>query len=54
MTTGFLVGKPEGERILARPRRGWEYNIKVSLKEMRWNDVDRFTCLCVGRIGGLL
>jgi len=24
-----LVGKPEGKRPLGRPRRRWEYNIKV-------------------------
>jgi len=39
MTTGFLAGKSEGERPLARPRRGWEYEINISLKEMRWNGV---------------
>jgi len=27
-----LVGKLEGERLLGRPRRRWEYNIKVNLK----------------------
>jgi hypothetical protein len=30
--TGFLAGKPEGERLLARPSRGWEYNFNISLK----------------------
>jgi len=27
-----LVGKPEGKRPLARPRRRWEDNIKMDLK----------------------
>jgi hypothetical protein len=27
-----LVGKPEGERPLGRPRRRWEDNIKVYLQ----------------------
>ena len=28
-----LVGKPEGKRPLGRPRRRWEDNIKMDLKE---------------------
>jgi hypothetical protein len=31
-----LVGKPERRRPLGRPRRGWEYNIKIDLKEVGW------------------
>jgi hypothetical protein len=29
-----LVGRPEGKRPLGRPRRGWEDNIKMYLKEI--------------------
>ena len=29
-----LVGKPEGKRPLGRPRRRWEDNIKVDLREV--------------------
>ena len=29
-----LVGKPEGKRPLERPRRRWEDNIKMDLKEV--------------------
>jgi len=29
-----LVGKPEGERPLGRPRRRWKDNIKVDLQEL--------------------
>jgi hypothetical protein len=29
-----LVGKPEGRRQLGRPRRIWEYNIKMNLQEV--------------------
>jgi len=29
-----LVGKPEGRRPLGRPRRSWDYNIKMDLKEV--------------------
>jgi len=30
----ILVGKPQGERPLGRPRRRWEDNIKTDLREM--------------------
>ena len=29
-----LVGKPEGKRPLGRPRRRWEDNIKIDLREV--------------------
>ena len=29
-----LVGKPEGKRPLGRPRRRWEDNIQMDLKEI--------------------
>ena len=29
-----LVGKPEGKRPLGRPRRRWEDNIKMYLREV--------------------
>jgi len=33
------VGKPEGKRPLGRPRRRWEDNIKMDLKEVGvWMD----------------
>jgi hypothetical protein len=31
----MLVGKPEGRRPLGRPRRRWEDNIKMDLREVR-------------------
>ena len=31
---GVLVGKPEGKRPLGRPRRKWEDNIKMDLREV--------------------
>jgi hypothetical protein len=33
---GVLVGKPEGKRPLARPRRRWEDGIKMDLREISW------------------
>jgi hypothetical protein len=29
-----LVGKPEGKRLLERPRRKWEDNIKMHLPDV--------------------
>jgi hypothetical protein len=31
-----LVGKLEGRRILGRPRRRWEDNIKMDLRDVGW------------------
>ena len=36
-TYRVLVGKPEGKRPLGRPRRRWEDNIKVDLKEVGYD-----------------
>jgi hypothetical protein len=35
-----LVGKPEGRRPLRRTRSGREDNIKMNIKEVRWEGVD--------------
>jgi len=35
-----LVGKPKGRRLLGRPRRRWENNIKMDLQEVRCVDID--------------
>jgi len=35
-----LVGKPEGKRPLGRPRRRWEDNIKMNLKEVGCGGMD--------------
>jgi hypothetical protein len=37
----FLVGKPEGKRPLARPRRRWEDNIKMDVKQVGGGRGDR-------------
>jgi hypothetical protein len=36
----ILVDKPEGRRLLGRPRRRWEDNIKMDLREVGFGDVD--------------
>jgi hypothetical protein len=50
----LLVGEPEGKRPLGRPRRRWEFNIKIDVQEvgcggMEWmelaQDRDRWRAL---------
>jgi hypothetical protein len=36
----ILVGKPDGKRSLGRPRRRWEDNIKIDLREIGWGGMD--------------
>jgi hypothetical protein len=36
----ILVGRPERRRPLGRPRRRWEDNIKIDLREIGFGDVD--------------
>ena len=37
-----LVGNPERGRLLGRPRRRWENNIKIELPEVEWGyELDR-------------
>jgi hypothetical protein len=36
----ILVGRPEGKRLLGRPRCRWVDNIKIDLREIGWDVVD--------------
>jgi hypothetical protein len=36
----ILVRRPEGRRSLGRPRRRWEGNIKMDLREIGFGDLD--------------
>ena len=36
------MGKPEVKRPLGRPRRRWDFNIKMNLKEVRWRGMGWF------------
>jgi hypothetical protein len=36
----ILVGKPEENRPLGRPRRRWVQNIKIYLRKIGWDDMD--------------
>jgi len=56
-----LVGKREGKRPLGRPRRRWEYNIKMDLQEVEcgvwtgssWLRIGtRGDCECDGELSG--
>jgi hypothetical protein len=35
-----LVRKPEGKRLQERPRRKWECNIKMYLRDIAWSGMD--------------
>jgi hypothetical protein len=49
-----LVGKPEGKRPLGRPRRGWEYGIRIDLREIGLGVWIGFYWLRTRTGGGLL
>jgi hypothetical protein len=36
----ILVGKTEGKRPLGRPRHRWMDNIKMDLRDIRWDGMD--------------
>jgi hypothetical protein len=36
----ILLGKAEGKRPQGRPRRRWENNINMDLKEIEWGGMD--------------
>jgi hypothetical protein len=36
----ILMGKPKGKRTLEKPRRRWEYGIKMDLQEIGWGRVE--------------
>jgi hypothetical protein len=44
-----LVGRPGGKRPLERPRRRWEDNIKIDLREI-WTDGSNWIQLVQDRI----
>jgi hypothetical protein len=36
----ILVGKPEGKRPLEGPRRKWVDDIKMDIREIKWDGMD--------------
>jgi hypothetical protein len=49
-----LVGRPEGKRPLGGPKRRWEDNIKMDLREIGIDGRTGFGWLRIGSSGGLL
>jgi len=41
MRNAILVGKSKGKRPLGRSRLRWKDNIRIDLREVRWEDVHR-------------
>jgi hypothetical protein len=50
----ILVGRPEWRRPLGRPKRRWEDNIKMNLREIGFVDVDWIHWAQNSTGGGLL
>jgi hypothetical protein len=50
----ILVGKPEGNRPLERPRRRWEDGLKMDRRKIGWGVWSGFTWLRIGIVGLLL
>ena len=48
------MGKPEARRPLGRPKRSWEDNIKVDLRDVGWEALVKSIWLRIGAGGGLL
>jgi hypothetical protein len=49
-----LVRRPEAKRPLGRPRRRWEDNIKMDLRETGIDGRTGFSWLRIGSSGGFL
>jgi hypothetical protein len=49
-----LVGSPEGRRPLGRPRRRWEDNIKLDLREIGIDEANWIQLAQVGSSSGLV
>jgi hypothetical protein len=50
----ILVGKPDGNRRLGKPRRGWEDNVKIDLRETGGSVWIGLIWLRIGTIGRAL
>jgi hypothetical protein len=37
-----FVGEPGGKKPPVTPRRGWEDNIKIDLRNIGWGDMDEY------------
>jgi hypothetical protein len=50
----IFVGKPEVKRPLVRPKRRWEHDIRMDLREIGWKVWTGCIWLRIGTSGGLL
>jgi hypothetical protein len=50
----FLVGKPEGRRLLGSPICRWEDNIKMDVREIGWGVMDWIHLLRIRTSGRFL
>jgi hypothetical protein len=50
----IFAGKPEVKRPLGRPRRRWENNITIDLRDIWWEGGTRCIWLRIETSGGLL
>jgi hypothetical protein len=50
----ILVERPEGKRLLGRPKHWWVDNIKINLREIGWVLWTGSMWLRIGTSGGLL
>ena len=48
------MGKSEERRPLGRPRRRWEDNVKMDLRDVGWGALTGSICLRLETGGGLL
>jgi len=46
----FLVGEPEGKRLLGRPRRRWVDNINMDLQEVGCGYMDWISLLAANQL----
>jgi len=53
-TYRVLVGRPDGNNSIGRPRRRWEDNIKLDLQEMELGGMDWLLWLMIRTDGGRL
>jgi hypothetical protein len=50
----ILVGKPDGTRLLGRPRRSWVDSIKMDFREIGWDGINWIDLVQDRISGGLL
>jgi hypothetical protein len=49
----IVVGRADRKKPYGGPRRRWEDNIRIDIREIWWKVWTGFTCLRIGASGGL-